>query len=687
MGIRVKRSGKWMMTLCPSHPDGEKSGGKPAGYSLGLSDKGVLKCFAGCDFKDVLKALKESGPPPPPKREPSRSGNTPRRPSGGVGPNETVTRVYDYVTEKGRLVAQKARIETNDGTSKRFTWRMPGVEGWPSTDNGGGLIGIGVHETPLLHSEKIPDVDMGDWIVFTEGEKAAEACWSHQIPAVCASGGASQTNFGDSMAILAGRKVAIWPDNDNAGQKYAITIQRALQQVGVASTYMIRVPVPHKGDAYDYFDMGGDPAMIFTTTWSEPLVEFIGDESIRVTVYTENGPIAFSFMDLAETARGELNCELMVEPLLDGIDVEPYETRINLLSSSAREGLERQCKKQFEEIGTKQWTMAISQGYSRCRRAWRSVEPAKLVGTIQPRDKNQLWVLGDYLLRGHPTIMFGDGGSGKTWLTYAMALALATGSPLWGMRSVQQGPVVVLDYETEEDMCRDRMDRLFRGMNLPGEFSQLPIHYWPGKGKSLLSWQEPLRKFIEREGAVALLVDSGAPACGGPPENSEQANAYFNGLQNLGVTSLTICHISGESDGTRPFGSRFWHNRARRTFHITGNTRNGGAEIGLQITPRKANDGKFPPRRGNVVYFEDDGAVRITAAERRQPRDQKGDEEWLMESIVRMLTEADRPVLVYEVADKLMVEPAAVTTFLTSHEDSFKAVYDRAGKKAWTLVS
>lgn len=53
----ARRSGEWVFRYCPCHADGSKHRGR-GGESLGLSDQGVLRCFAGCSFKDILEALR-----------------------------------------------------------------------------------------------------------------------------------------------------------------------------------------------------------------------------------------------------------------------------------------------------------------------------------------------------------------------------------------------------------------------------------------------------------------------------------------------------------------------------------------------------------------------------------------------------------------------------------------------------
>src|SRR6185312_14819007 len=58
MGV-VKRQGEWTFAYCPAHDDGAKHHRNGAGMSLGLSNVGVLKCFAGCSFGDVMTALRK----------------------------------------------------------------------------------------------------------------------------------------------------------------------------------------------------------------------------------------------------------------------------------------------------------------------------------------------------------------------------------------------------------------------------------------------------------------------------------------------------------------------------------------------------------------------------------------------------------------------------------------------------
>src|SRR5690606_31073758 len=91
-GPWLKR-GDWMFMFCPVHDDGAKHGRK-GGQSLGLSPSGVLKCFAGCDFRDVIAALRGPHYQRPP--EPPRQIQPPSQ--------ERMVKLYEYKDEQGVVV-------------------------------------------------------------------------------------------------------------------------------------------------------------------------------------------------------------------------------------------------------------------------------------------------------------------------------------------------------------------------------------------------------------------------------------------------------------------------------------------------------------------------------------------------------------------------------------------------------
>jgi hypothetical protein len=95
-------------------------------------------------------------------------------------------------------------------------------------------------------------------VVIVEGEKAAEALLAIGVEAVGTVTGASGTPGAIPLAELTGRRVRVWPDNDDVGRKH---MQRIVERlVGIAaSVSIIDWPdAPEHGDAADFLAAGGN---------------------------------------------------------------------------------------------------------------------------------------------------------------------------------------------------------------------------------------------------------------------------------------------------------------------------------------------------------------------------------------------------------------------------------------------
>lgn len=93
---------------------------------------------------------------------------------------------------------------------------------------------------------------------IVEGETCADALAGLRILATT-SGAADSAGKAD-WSILAGRAVTIWPDNDEAGQRYAEAVRTALEAVGcdVNVIDVAGLDLPVKGDCVDWLSMNPD---------------------------------------------------------------------------------------------------------------------------------------------------------------------------------------------------------------------------------------------------------------------------------------------------------------------------------------------------------------------------------------------------------------------------------------------
>lgn len=113
-------------------------------------------------------------------------------------------------------------------------------EGWP-------LYGLG----KVLESA-------GDAPVFVvEGEGCADAL--HALGLVAVTSGSASSAAGADWRPLAGRRVILWPDHDDAGLKYADAVRARLSALGVACECLdfLALGLPAKGDAVDW--IGANP--------------------------------------------------------------------------------------------------------------------------------------------------------------------------------------------------------------------------------------------------------------------------------------------------------------------------------------------------------------------------------------------------------------------------------------------
>ncbi len=208
----------------PEHED------RRASFSVNL-DTGLYNCHGcgrkgdvftfyqelkGVDFKTALKELSETAGISEPQ-----------------GQNKRITETYDYCDEKSDLIYQVCRYEPKD-----FRPRRRGSEGkWIYNLNG-------VRRVPY----NLPELLNAQSVIIVEGEKDADKLkalgYMGNVAVTTTHGGAKawKKEYAD---FFKDKRVAIIPDHDRPGVKYAEIIARNLH--GTASIVKI-VELPYLGD-------------------------------------------------------------------------------------------------------------------------------------------------------------------------------------------------------------------------------------------------------------------------------------------------------------------------------------------------------------------------------------------------------------------------------------------------------
>jgi hypothetical protein len=274
-------------------------------------------------------------------------------------------------------------------------------------------------------------------------------------------------------------------------------------------------------------------------------------------------------------------------------------------------------------------------------------------------------IAGLTLYPSHPQIIFGDGGTAKSYLALHIAAEMA--------RRGQQ--TLFADWELDEHAHRRRLGLLY-GSNPPRVL-------YVRCDRPLVHEADRLQRIVREHGVQFLVVDSIAFACDARPEDAEVAARYFRALRQIGVGSLSVAHVNKSDQGDqKPFGSAFWHNGARMTWYVRpGEERPNGLSVGL--FNRKANLGPRLSPVGYAITF-DQGHTAIDQTD-------VGDDTQLAKGLpiwqrVRQLV-ATRPLSLHALAEELGQREDSIERALKRKDDVFVRVPGADGVARWGLVS
>lgn len=297
-------------------------------------------------------------------------------------------------------------------------------------------------------------------------------------------------------------------------------------------------------------------------------------------------------IDRLRRERQELVGELSVRCELPGartVDGNLSTADFNVSSAQARQTRAKMLSERANTGALVDWTGLVEEFCQRVLQADRIGQPAVDLRTL-PRpstDDDMLDAAGLVLPRRHPSILFGDGGAGKSYLALYLAGRIA-----------EKGySVALFDWELAGDDHRDRLERLFP--------DGMPRILYARCDRPLVYEVDRLRRIVQENHVEFAVFDSVAFACDGPPEAAEVAGKYFRAVRQIGGGSLHVAHISkAEGGDQKPFGSAFWHNGARATWYVKQDEASAGTDI-LQVGlfNRKANLGRLRAALGYAIEF------------------------------------------------------------------------------------
>jgi hypothetical protein len=291
----------------------------------------------------------------------------------------------------------------------------------------------------------------------------------------------------------------------------------------------------------------------------------------------------------ATSADVMVRCPLPGARRLDGKDTI-YRGLLSLSETRALQGCSKLLAERSQAEGI-DWFGLLGEFAIRVLNAEEAGQPAVLLRDVpRPGPDRLLDVLGLKLPREYGAILFGDGGTLKSYLAEYIGGTLA-------LRGI---PTLYADWEFSADEHRLRLERLF-GADMPGL-------WYIRCGHPLVDETDRIRTFIQDHAIQYVVVDSAGVATDGPPEAAEAANGYNRALRSWEIGSLSIAHITKSEQGDqKPFGSVFFHNNARMTWFVKRSAPAGDdSTVTVGLFNRKNNVGPLYSPLG--LQFTFDGA-------------------------------------------------------------------------------
>jgi hypothetical protein len=587
-------NGRTWTGCCPAHEDRDPS------LSWADGDKGlVVHCHTGCTHAQICAALG------------IEVSDLFRDRATGDRQGRHSIATYDYRDLDGSLLYQVVRYEPKD-----FRQRRP--------DGRGGWI-WNLEDTPRV-LYRLPELQGQPDVVIVEGEKDADRLWALGIAATTCPMGAGkwQEAYTEQLLHAGMTRAAIIGDNDQPGQAHAREILASLGRARPGGEYrVVRLPGwppvrdKHGEDVSDWIE-AGQSQEVLGNVFALP-AEPIGSQAEVVAPRNERPPVqsigdgylitlpeyAIEFNHIRDHSDG-MAAEVTVTLAASG---QQCWGRMSLSSFTARSGIVKDVRRHGPYKGFEDWL-----GYA-CRQVVeleRFGEPTSALSFASGDDVEDDWLLKGWIPAGDTSVLYGGGGSCKSYLALLMALSGLTGCRIAGSEQWAISPlrsVLYLDWEARRQTHIKRMTYLARGMGMsvvPG----MPVSgmlYRP-MSRALTDSMPAIRRDVVQHHVDLVIVDSLSAACGAEPESADAAIRTMNALRSLEpATRLVIAHITKasaelERGQPTPYGSTFVQTLPRSTLLATRAEQIDNKHSYITYSHTKTNDEAL--QRARALHFD-----------------------------------------------------------------------------------
>ena len=400
--------------------------------------------------------------------------------------------------------------------------------------------------------------------------------------------------------------------------------------------------------------------------------------------------IAVEVDRLREESRSGLMGEITVRSSRQPNPGLLHRATFNLSSTAARRTL---CKALEAREPDLDWSGMMEQLCYLTLERWRDGEPLIDLRGVDNTERPR-WLLRPFLEYGGPTVLFADGGTGKSMFSLALAVSVASGYALVADAPTMRGPVLYLDWETDEYVHHERLTAIATGKDICLA-DAAPIYY-RRESVALRQSAPALRKKVAELSVALVIVDSMGAARGEDPKDAGPTIATFNAARSLGCPVLFVDHVVKDRDQKpdKPFGSVYSANLARLTWGMVKAQTEGESRSTIVLSNHKSNNGRIWPRRGYYVDFVvgEDDTLYMAGFTPCDPRDipEVAGSLSRREQIEAVLKANNTALTIDDIvtaleADNISISSDTVRAILNRHKSVFVQVMGKPAK--WGLLA
>ena len=300
-----------------------------------------------------------------------------------------------------------------------------------------------------------------------------------------------------------------------------------------------------------------------------------------------------------------------------------HSSRLNFHSASGKKGLASILDKTSEMYEAQpihsHWSTMIEQLTYKVDEHMMRGEPSVIVGNLDVQEVYP-YTFYPFIKKGRPNILFGQGGSSKSYFAILMALMLSNRgynemTPVKPFASEYQcghcppevtdcqtldhdSSVIYLDWESNKFDFDKRVKAVAKGIGLPN-----PKLRYKSLAKSFKNSIPEIIAEISEHKIKTIIVDSAAKSVGGAFNDAESVQVLFEEIRKLKVeNSLIIDHIA--KGGVDPIGSVLKINDAGNIWQINKSQEQGANSMTVAFHHRKNNEGMLENPIGMTLSFE-----------------------------------------------------------------------------------